>query len=63
VMAYAASFQDGSPFENKLVIIDPAGEVVLEHYKYGGALLDGRGAWRWHTPNHETPYGTCQHHL
>lgn len=27
--------------ENKLLIFDPAGEIVLEHYKYGGAVLEG----------------------
>jgi apolipoprotein N-acyltransferase len=58
VMAYAAGFEDGSPFENKLLIIDPAGDVVLEHYKYGGARLDGAvpGDGTLHTV--ETPYGT-----
>ena len=24
------------PAENKLIVVDPAGEVVMEHYKYGG---------------------------
>ena len=58
VMAYAVGFQDGSPFENKLVIIDPAGEVVLEHYKYGGALLDGAVPGDGILRTVETPYGT-----
>ena len=58
VMAYALELQDGSPFENKLVVIDPAGEVALEHLKYGGATLDGAtpGDSVLHTV--ETPYGT-----
>ena len=57
-MGYIASFEDGSRSENKLVIIDPAGEVVLEHLKYGGAILDGviPGNGILHTV--ETPYGT-----
>lgn len=58
VMAYAAGFEDGSPFENKLLIIDPAGDVVLEHYKYGGALLDGAVPGDGTLRTVETPYGT-----
>jgi apolipoprotein N-acyltransferase len=58
VMGYIASFEDGSRSENKLVITDPAGEVVLEHLKYGGAILDGviPGDGVLRTVN--TPYGT-----
>ncbi len=58
VMSYAVGFEDGSPFENKLVIIDPAGEVVLEHHKYGGALLDGAVPGDGLLNTVETPYGT-----
>jgi len=28
---------NGSPYANKLLIFDPQGEIVLEHYKYGGS--------------------------
>ncbi|MCZ6492674.1 MAG: hypothetical protein O6933_01200 [Planctomycetota bacterium] len=31
---------EGRP-ENKLIVVDPAGEVVLEHYKYGGNQFEG----------------------
>ena len=58
VMAYAASFQDGSPFENKLLIIDPAGDVVLEHLKHGGAQLDGAVPGDGILRTVETPFGT-----
>jgi len=29
------------PYENKLLVIDPAGTIVMEHFKYGGALTEG----------------------
>jgi apolipoprotein N-acyltransferase len=32
---------DQRPAENKLVVVDPAGEVVMEHYKYGGNQFEG----------------------
>jgi apolipoprotein N-acyltransferase len=58
VMAYSVSYQDGSPWENKLVILDPAGEIVLEHHKYALAALEGTkgGDGILHTV--ETPFGT-----
>lgn len=27
--------------ENKLIVVDPAGDIVLEHLKYGGNLVEG----------------------
>ena len=46
------------PPENKLLVVDPAGEIVLEHYKYGGNAFEGSllGDGVLHTV--ETPYGT-----
>ena len=47
---------DGSPYANKLLIFDPQGEIVLEHYKYGGAepsRITGDGIL--HTV--QTPFG------
>jgi len=58
VAPYALEFQDGGPFDNKLLIIDPAGEVVLEHHKYGGATLDGAIPGDGILRTVETPYGT-----
>jgi apolipoprotein N-acyltransferase len=30
----------GQPYVNKLVLIDPTGAIVMEHVKYGGALME-----------------------
>ncbi len=46
----------GEPYANKLLIFDPLGEIVLEHYKYGGAepsRITGDGIL--HTV--QTPFG------
>jgi apolipoprotein N-acyltransferase len=44
--------------ENKLIVVDPAGDIVLEHLKYGanfiGGTLPGDGVLR----TVETPFGT-----
>ncbi len=58
VMAYALEHQDGSPFNNKLLIIDPNDDVILEHYKYGGADLDGALPGDGILQTVETPFGT-----
>jgi len=58
VMAYVAGFQDGSPGENKLVILDPAGEIVLEHHKYALAALEGAKSGDGILRTVETPFGT-----
>ena len=34
-------YQDEQPYEQKMLLIDPSGEVVLEHYKYGGSGMEG----------------------
>jgi len=47
-----------SPYANKLLIFDPQGQVVLEHYKYGGPGMEGNrinGDRILHTV--QTPYG------
>jgi len=31
----------GQLLENKLLVIDPAGEIVIEHVKYGGRIFEG----------------------
>lgn len=46
------------PFENVVHIIDPNGEVVLEHYKYGGTQFEGSVAGSGELQTVETPYGT-----
>jgi len=47
-----------APYANKLLIFDPQGEVVLEHYKFGGAGMEGNrinGDGILHTVH--TPFG------
>ena len=49
---------EDAPYANKLLIFDPQGEIVLEHYKYGGAGMEGNrmvGDGILHTV--QTPYG------
>ena len=48
----------GQPYENKLLLIDPTGAIVMEHVKYGGAItspgmLVGDGKLQ----TVETPFG------
>lgn len=45
------------PFHNVVRIIDPNGEVVLEHYKYGGTQFEGSVAGSGELQTVETPYG------
>jgi apolipoprotein N-acyltransferase len=58
LMPYATSAQDGSPGENKLVLLDPAGDVVLEHLKYALAALEGKVSGDGILRTVETPFGT-----
>jgi len=56
LMAPIFELTDGSPYANKLLIFDPQGEIVLEHYKYGGVegnRITGDGIL--HTA--QTPFG------
>ena len=49
---------DDAPYANKLVVFDPQGQMVLEHYKYGGVGFEGNrinGDGILHTA--QTPYG------
>ncbi len=58
VMPYGVEYQDDNPWENKLLIIDPAGEVVLEHYKYGGQSVEGYKGGNGILKTVDTPFGT-----
>jgi apolipoprotein N-acyltransferase len=31
----------GEPTENKFLLLDPAGAIVIDHVKYGGAVIEG----------------------
>jgi apolipoprotein N-acyltransferase len=43
--------------ENKLIVIDPAGEVVLEHYKYGFNISEGSLPGDGILSTVQTPFG------
>lgn len=57
-MGLGVEYQDGSPNEIKLIVADPAGEIALEHYKYGGAVLDGIEPGDGVLRTTQTPFGT-----
>ncbi len=44
--------------ENKLIAVDPAGDIVLEHYKYGGNIVEGSVAGDGVLQTFETPFAT-----
>ena len=44
-------------YENVVRILDPNGDVVLEHFKYGGALFEGSVPGSRELQILETPYG------
>ncbi|NJN84444.1 MAG: hypothetical protein HC802_20645 [Caldilineaceae bacterium] len=46
------------PDENILFVADPSGEIVLEHVKYGGNLLEGTLLGNRVLQTVETPFGT-----
>jgi apolipoprotein N-acyltransferase len=57
-LGYSVEYQDDTPYENKLVIIDPTGEIVLEHLKFGGQAIEGFNPGDGILRTVETPYGT-----
>jgi apolipoprotein N-acyltransferase len=57
-MGVAVEYQDDTPYENKLIIVDPAGSVVLEHLKYGGQSVEGFQPGDGILRTVETPFGT-----
>jgi apolipoprotein N-acyltransferase len=46
------------PAENVLVVVDPEGEIAVEHVKYGGNLFEGTLKGRGEIQAIDTPYGT-----
>jgi apolipoprotein N-acyltransferase len=56
-LGYSVEYQDDSPYENKLIIIDPTGEIALEHLKFGGQAIEGFKAGDGVLRTVETPYG------
>jgi apolipoprotein N-acyltransferase len=51
-------FDDDRRSQNKLLVFDPAGELVLEHYKYGGNMIEGFQPGDGILRTVETTYGT-----
>jgi apolipoprotein N-acyltransferase len=51
-------FQDGRPTEVKLMVFDPAGDIVLEHHKYSLVALEGTKGGDGIIRTVETPFGT-----
>ena len=58
VMGLDVNYQDGNPWENKVVIVDPDGEVVLEHHKYALVALEGTKGGDGILRTVDTPFGT-----
>lgn len=46
-----------APMRNIVNIIDPSGEIVLEHFKYGGTQFEGSVAGSGELQTIDTPYG------
>lgn len=40
-MSMGTMYTDETPYEQKMLVIDPSGAVVIEHYKYGGTGMEG----------------------
>ncbi len=57
-MSWMKLYEEDRPSQVKLVITDPAGDVVLEHVKYGGAMIEGFEPGDGILRTVETPYGT-----
>ncbi len=57
-LAFGAVFQGDRPWENKLIVIDPTGDVVLEHHKYALVALEGTKGGDGVLRTVETPFGT-----
>jgi apolipoprotein N-acyltransferase len=57
-MSWLKSYEKDHPSQVKLIITDPAGDVVLEHTKYGGAMIEGFEPGDGILRTVETPYGT-----
>ncbi len=57
-MGIGTKYQDDRPWENKLIIIDPAGDIVLEHHKYGLVALEGTKGGDGILRTVKTPFGT-----
>ena len=57
-ISYSVEHEDGSSYANKLVMIDPADMVVLEHLKFGRQMIEGFESGDSVLRTVETPFGT-----
>jgi len=58
VLPTVTIFPEGDePFHNVVQIIEPSGEIVLEHYKYGGSQFEGSLSGNGEIQTVDTPYG------
>jgi apolipoprotein N-acyltransferase len=58
-MPLVTTYEDPNQlWENKLIIVGPAGDIVLEHLKYGGTLLEGSRPGDRILRTVESPFGT-----
>jgi apolipoprotein N-acyltransferase len=48
----------GRWLENKLLLIDPSGEIVLQHFKFGGAIFESTRVGNGKLQTLTTPFGT-----
>lgn len=57
-MGMGKMYADDTPYEQKLLVVDPNGKIVLEHFKYGGAAFEpGRFTGDGILRTAETPFG------
>ncbi len=56
-MGVGTKFQDDRPWENKLIVLDPAGDIVMEHHKFALADLEGTRGGDGILRTVETPFG------
>ena len=58
VPLYTRSADKTQPYENKLLLIDPTGAIVLDHIKYGAAIMEpGRRVGDGKLQTVATPFG------
>ncbi|MFC1879461.1 nitrilase-related carbon-nitrogen hydrolase [Chloroflexota bacterium] len=57
VLPYGVIYPDDRKTKNKLVMLDSGGQIVLEHKKYGGAMIEGNEPGDGILHSVETPFG------
>ena len=58
-MPLATIYEDPNQLpENKVIVVDPAGDIVLDHLKYGAGLIEGIQPGDRVLRTFESPYGT-----